>query len=311
MICPLCLVNSQLTEMPNKPVSSEVIPVARPIPSEILCDEQQSNLGFDDDDNDVADDMDAISAGVGWRAPNELYALMVARKWECAYDLLEDEPEQAHKWQYGIEMDTCVDDNDKANNTRKEAQMWKRLPIHNCCRLGAPLALLSIVLRHNPSCPADPYTGALPIHLACQYAPSLESIHLLLLTDPACTKQKDDAGLLPIHYACRQKAPTLCLQALLKSYPGSVMVQDKGGKTPLDYCCLESTDAGVIRTMSKLQCFLGRVERRKKQSAGRQSRKTSTEGVNDNGAGLLVPCLDVVSSESDGDDCDSDEEVDA
>lgn len=272
---------------------SEESPVERPVPSEILCDDQESIRDDDDDDYGDVGDVDPIPVGVGWRAPNELYALMVARKWECAYDLLEDEPEQAHKWQYGIETDAADD--------KKETQMWKRLPIHNCCRLGAPVALLSIVLRHNPNCPADPYTGALPIHLACQYAPSLETIHVMLYTDPSCTKHQDNDGLLPIHYACRRNAPTPVLQALLKSFPGSVMVRDKEGKTPLEYCCLESTDAGVLKTMTKLQSFLGRVERRKHQSK-RRLKETMDEGEVD----AAVPSTeDVVENQSDReDDCD-------
>ena len=249
--------------------------------------------------------MDAVSVGVGWRAPNEVYALMVARKWECAYDLLEDEPEQAHKWQYGIEIDPAVD----TQHTTKETQMWKRLPIHNCCRLGAPLALLSIVLRHNPSCPADPYTGATPIHLACQYAPSLETINVLLATDPTCTKHQDNAGLLPIHYACREKAPTSVIQALLKSYPGSVMVRDNDDKTPLDYCCLKSTNPGVMKTMTKLQSFLGRVERRtrhqSKASLGRQARGAA-QGGDVPGDSECVAGGNDDSSESDRHDDDDD-----
>jgi hypothetical protein len=253
-------------------ISSEESTVERTVPLEILCDDESIQDDDDDDNYGGVVDVDPIPVGLGWRAPNELYALMVARKWECAYDLIEDEPEQAHKWQYGIEMETSVD--------KSETQIWKRLPIHNCCRLGAPVALLSIVLRHNPNCPADPYTGALPIHLACQYAPSLETIHVMLYTDPSCTKHQDNDGFLPIHYACRQKAPTPVLQALLKSYPGSVMVRNKDGKTPLEYCCLESTDAGVLKTMTKLQSFLGRVERRKNLSK-RRPRETMEEGEDD------------------------------
>lgn len=218
----------------------------RLVPSEIMCDD---TLSIEDDAYNMAED-------VKWRAHNELYTLMVSHDWESAYDLLEDEPEQAHQWQYGIEIDRL--------DTEKP-QLWKRLPVHNCCRFGAPIALLSIVLRHNPSCPPDPYNGTLPIHLACRYAPSLEIIQVLLFTDPACVKHQDYAGRLPLHFACIKNAPTIVLQTLLKAYPASVSVTDNAGKTPLDYCCPDSIDQSIAKYMKKLQRFLSGVENRKRQ----------------------------------------------
>ena len=230
--------------------SSEDRDIYRPVPSEIMCDD---TLSIEDDPCNMAED-------VKWRAHNELYTLMVSNEWESAYDLLEDEPEQAHQWQYGIEIDRL--------DTEKP-QLWKRLPVHNCCRFGAPIALLSIVLRHNPSCPPDPYNGALPIHLSCRYAPSLEIIQVLLCTDPTCAKHQDSAGRLPLHLACIKNAPAAVLQTLVKAYPGSVSVTDNAGKTPLDYCCLDTIDQGVVKTMKKLQRFLSRVEKRKRQDLQR------------------------------------------
>ena len=107
-----------------------------PIPLEVVCDQVQPSYDDDNEEEEYGDDFiaDMASAGVGWRAPNELYSLMVKRKWECVYDMIEDDPQQAHQWQYGIEVNNSDD--------KKESLMWKRLPIHNCCRLGAPVAVL-------------------------------------------------------------------------------------------------------------------------------------------------------------------------
>ena len=220
------------------------------VPSEILCEDMLSIHG----------DVEELPEDVKWKAHNQLYSFMLSQDWEGAYDSLEDEPEQAHQWQYGIEIDRL--------DTR-EPQLWKRLPIHNACRFGAPQALLSIMLRHNPSCPADPYTGALPIHLACRYAPSMDTVQVMLYTDPTCAKHQDHGGRLPIHFACLQRAPTSVIQVLLKAYPASVTIQDNRGKTPLDYCPAKSIDPDVFKTMQRLQSFLERVELRKKQELRR------------------------------------------
>jgi Ankyrin repeats (many copies) len=213
------------------------------VPCEIVCDDSLV-------DND---DFGSCSEEAARRAPIELLSLMVNQEWEIVYDWLEDEPELTHQWNYGIETE-C-----------DETLLWKRLPIHSACRQGAPVSVLSIILRHNPSCPPDPYTGSLPIHLACRHFPKLSTVQVLLYTDPTSSRRQDNSGKLALHYAVMHKAPKSVLQLLLKSYPTSVITEDNNGHTPLDYCALECMDANVLKTMMRLKSFLGRVETRKQR----------------------------------------------
>jgi ankyrin repeat protein len=207
---------------------------------------------------------------IKWKSNHPLYILMSHQDWEGAYDLLEEHPEQANKWQYGIEMD-------EAN----EPQLWKRLPVHHACRFGAPVGLLSILLRTGPVSPEDPYTGCLPIHLTCRYAPSMDTIQALLYSEPSCAKRTDSNGRLALHLACIKGAPTDVVQKLVTAYPASVAVKDKSGKTPLDYCS-ESIDAEVLKIMKRLQAFLGRVEvRKRKENSKKTVEKVSADTKND------------------------------
>jgi hypothetical protein len=229
------------------------------VPCEIVCDE---SLNYDD--------FESGSDKAARRAPIELLSLMVNQEWEIVYDWLEDEPELTHQWNYGIETES------------HESMLWKRLPIHSACRQGAPVSVLSIILRHNPCCPPDPYTGSLPIHLACQYFPKLGTIQVLLYTDPTCSRRQDNSGKLALHYAVIHNAPKSVLQLLIKSYPTSVITEDVNGNTPLDYCSSDSIDVNVFKTMIRLKSFLGRVEKRKQRELMQNQSSTSGDSISSN-----------------------------
>lgn len=223
------------------------------VPSEIHCYDENippAHVDFDEEN------------GIKWQAQNPLDELLQCQEWEEAYYSLQADPELAHQWQYGIEIDETG-----------EPQLWKRLPIHNACRYGAPLALLGLLLQLNPDFPADPYTGCLPIHLACRYSSSSESIQMLLSRDPSCAQKKNNASQLPMHLACANGSPKIVIQMLLKIYPAAVICKDKDGKTPLDYGC-DSLDPEMCNVMKRLQAFLVRVEKRKDAEDQRLSQAT-------------------------------------
>mmetsp|Transcript_4445 Transcript_4445/g.5149 ORF Transcript_4445/g.5149 Transcript_4445/m.5149 type:complete len:656 (+) Transcript_4445:143-2110(+) len=214
------------------------------VPLEIHCFENMPAIHMDFDE---AEDM-------RWHPPNPLYSALQGEEWEEAYYLLEDEPQLVNQWQYGIEIDDY-----------NEPQLWKRLPLHNACRFGAPLGLLSMMLQLTTTYKADPYTGSLPIHLACQYSPCAETIQLLLCHDSGCAKEKNNRGQLPMHLICLNKAmEARAIQLLIKAFPGAVNYKDKDGKRPLDYAG-ESLDSELYKVMERLQAFLERVEQRKQQ----------------------------------------------
>jgi hypothetical protein len=178
---------------------------------------------------------------------------MASQQWEAACDMVEDQPERCHQWQYGID----------SSKNGGESQLWKRLPIHHACRFGAPMHLFTLLLSHNPNVPADPYTGALPLHLICRHAPRLETVHVLLAVDPSSLRETDHSGRLPIHYACLHHYAEQIISILIKAYPGSVAVKDKDGKTPYEYCDTHKMDTDLLQKMKKLQQFLQKVEERK------------------------------------------------
>mmetsp|Transcript_31342 Transcript_31342/g.47834 ORF Transcript_31342/g.47834 Transcript_31342/m.47834 type:complete len:623 (-) Transcript_31342:173-2041(-) len=226
---------------------------AHAVPSEICCyDENLPPVDFDlEEENEIK-----------WQAHSPLYEILKFQEWEEAYYLLQTDPELAHQWQYGIEIDEA-----------SEPQLWKRLPIHNACRFDAPVALLVLLLRLNPDFPPDPYTGSLPIHLACRYSSSSESVHLLLSRDPSCSQKTNNASQLPMHVACASGSSKVVVQMLLKSYPAAVICKDKDGKTPLDHGC-DSLDPEMCNVMKRLEAFWMRVEKRKDEEHQRLSEVT-------------------------------------
>eukprot|EP00546_Thalassionema_frauenfeldii_P006325 CAMPEP_0178925682 /NCGR_PEP_ID=MMETSP0786-20121207/18058_1 /TAXON_ID=186022 /ORGANISM="Thalassionema frauenfeldii, Strain CCMP 1798" /LENGTH=612 /DNA_ID=CAMNT_0020600611 /DNA_START=249 /DNA_END=2090 /DNA_ORIENTATION=- len=226
---------------------------AQEVPSEIHCNDE--NLPPFHVDFEEGNEMK-------WEVHNPLYELIQSQEWEEAYYLLQDDPELAHGWQYGIELDGTG-----------EPQLWKRLPIHNACRYGAPIALLVFLLRLNPDFTADPYTGSLPIHLACRYSPYPETIQLLLSHDPSCAKKENNTKQLPMHLACISGSSKTVIQMLLKSYPAAVICKDKDGKTPLDHD-YNSLDDEMSKVMKRLQQFWARVEKRKDEEEQRLSETT-------------------------------------
>jgi Ankyrin repeats (3 copies) len=152
--------------------------------------------------------------------------LVAERDWEGMLAAVEDDPSIATKWIYGIdEMASTV---------------WKRLPIHLACAYGAPVGLVSILLRMHPlgASAVDPHDGSTPLHLACQARASLGVVKLLLDKCPEATKADTLLGRRALHMAVLSMASYDAIEALVEVEPASVSVVDNEGKTPMDYAKL-------------------------------------------------------------------------
>jgi hypothetical protein len=204
-----------------------------------------------------------------------IYSLLLARDWNAAANLISVEPDQASEWQYGMEtdpLDNAADDQPK---------LWKRLPIHQACRMGAPLALIELLHSVYPPGIAakDPYSGALALHHACcreqqqQESSSLqEQLHVvafLARNFSAGAKIADHRGRMPLHWACRSGASPGVLYTLLKAHPGAVCDRDEQGMTPCEYVKKkgEFEETAVVALLDRVSAVMIRVHRKRENEA--------------------------------------------
>ena len=123
--------------------------------------------------------------------------------------------------------------------------------IHEVCKHGAPLEVVSLILQLNIDAAfiECPQFGYLPIHYAAtadsdgaaassklSMSSSLDVIAKLLDVHPEGIHHKGKGGMLPLHVACKSHAKTSVLLALMAAYPRALEVKDRAGMLPQDYC---------------------------------------------------------------------------
>ena len=123
--------------------------------------------------------------------------------------------------------------------------------IHEVCKHGAPLEVVSLILQLNIDAAYTecPQFGYLPIHYAAvadndvtgvssklSMSSSVDVIAKLLDVHPEGIHHKGKGGMLPLHVACKSHAKTSVLLALMAAYPGALEVKDLAGMVPQDYC---------------------------------------------------------------------------
>jgi hypothetical protein len=154
---------------------------------------------------------------------------MVAKEWQAALDMIEEHPDQGSEWQYGIELDRI--------EMHGNPQLWKRLPIHSACVLGAPVGVVEALHLAYPKgvVTKDPFSGALPLHLACRHSAPPDLVKGLVMTYPIGARVADGVGRLALHQACLSGASRLTFTYLLKANPQAVLLKDDKRRTPLQY----------------------------------------------------------------------------
>lgn len=198
------------------------------VPDEVHCDEDNStlpSLQTETSSKYLGQDLLQINGFSGSR----LYSQMLTRDWESALSIIEEQPKDARKWQYGIELDRI--------ESMNSAGMWKRLPIHSACVLHAPIGVIETLHWAYPKgiTIKDPFNGALPLHLACRHSAPPELVKTIIIGYPEGSRITDDSGRLPLHLACLSGASRLTFIYLLKAYPHAVLVKDDRRRSPLQY----------------------------------------------------------------------------
>ena len=176
---------------------------------------------------------------------------MLTRDWESALSIIEEQPKDARKWQYGIELDRI--------ESMNSAGMWKRLPIHSACVLHAPIGVIEALHWAYPKgiTIKDPFNGALPLHLACRHSAPPELVKTIIIGYPEGSCITDDIGRLPLHLACLSGASRLTFIYLLKAYPHAVLVKDDRRRSPLQYAKQNPTlKAETVELLELVHHFL-------------------------------------------------------
>lgn len=163
-----------------------------------------------------------------------IHSLLMAKDWEGALSLAEDNPRHAQEWFYGV--DDHQDETIHGMMETKKSTVWKRLALHLACVYRAPVGLVDVLLQANPKAATstDPHSGVLPIHLACHYGSSYRLIKALLMHAPQTTKAVDNHGSSPLHRAVLAKSHYAIIELLVIADPVAVLVRNRNEKTPLD-----------------------------------------------------------------------------
>ena len=196
------------------------------------------------DDDDSLDDSiifssSDTSSGPTPDRPDSVYCLgnmMAERDWEGLLVAVEDDPDIASRWIFGMDR------------KGKTVVVWKRLPIHLACAYGAPVGLVSILLNAYPDggMAADPVDGFTPLHFLCRTNAPSTVIRLLLSKCPEATRANNFEGRTPLHVAVLSEGSYSVVEALLEDDPVPVSMPDAEGLTPLDHAKRIYADKSVV-----------------------------------------------------------------
>jgi len=178
-----------------------------------------------------------------------LGSMVAERDWEGILVAIEDDPDIASRWIYGMD--------DKAAT----AVVWKRLPIHLACTYGAPVGLLSILLQAFPKggVAADPLDGSTPLHILCQSQAPPTLVRLVLNKCPDATRAINFEGQIPLHVALLNRIGYNVVEALLEDDPMSISIPDAEGLTPMDLAKRIYGDKSVVfELMTMIHLFLSK-----------------------------------------------------
>jgi len=169
--------------------------------------------------------------------------LMMEKDWEGVLDVLESSEgmEAACSWQYGTS--TVCDEDDDIDG----GGMWKRLPLHHSCSLGAPIGILDKLLEHYPEAleKADPYSGMMPLHLACKITTS---------RSPPANNSRSSLLLSSTNTTSRHPPSPSIVGALLSFKQGikaTKHADSRYGRLPLHWACISAASIAATTTTTK------------------------------------------------------------
>eukprot|EP00978_Attheya_sp_CCMP212_P031107 scaffold116384_cov53-Attheya_sp.AAC.8 len=130
------------------------------------------------------------------------------------------------------------------------------LPLHEACRIGAPLDVIKVLVNENRNAlRTEGQFGYLPLHFACTCTMSLEAIQLLVELYPIAIRTPDAKGKYPLHIACQYGQSTPTIRFLVQSNPGTVYLRDVDNKRPGDHAKITNA-----KNLFKVQDVLSRAD---------------------------------------------------
>jgi len=130
------------------------------------------------------------------------------------------------------------------------------LPLHEACRIGAPLDIIKVLVNENrKALRTEGQFGYLPLHFACTCKMSLEAIQLLVELYPIAIRTPDAKGKYPLHIACQYGQSTPTIRFLVQSNPGTVYLRDVDNKRPGDHAKITNA-----KNLFKVQDVLSRAD---------------------------------------------------
>lgn len=137
---------------------------------------------------------------------------------------------------------TYIENVENGSTTNEE---WRRLPIHEACRLNPPRSVIEALCRASRVAPGsnsmsnlsgvrskESWYNRLPLHVACSEGASARVVECLLQIDIKTAECMDKDGNLPVHLAYLNGADIEVIALLLQAYPESVFVSNYAGSTP-------------------------------------------------------------------------------
>lgn len=108
-----------------------------------------------------------------------LHSYILEAKWDTVIDQISSAPLEVTLWVVG----------------NVDGLVWKRLPIHEACRMGAPSNVVQALLNAYPesACYMD-NLRKLPIVYACEAISTLDTIKLLISSSPNALKVSNNDG---------------------------------------------------------------------------------------------------------------------
>jgi len=167
----------------------------------------------------------------------ELAKLVIDRAWD-------DVIERCQNLKYAREATTWMTTTVKLGDGTEEE--WRRLPIHEVCRLNPPKAAVVAIIKavsrlvskgvnlqeNGGTRSRESWYSRSPVHIACSEGASSRVVEALLEHDPKVAQVMDKDGNLPLHLAYLNGADTDVISVVLRAYPEGVFVSNFAGSTP-------------------------------------------------------------------------------
>jgi len=190
---------------------------------------------------------------------SELSKAIAEEKWVCVMSMVHKDRSLTNIW--STDDNGTKDEDEKAEDKNKEKDSVgsdykvSGLPIHEAISVGAPLEVISALVRASPSSISERecLQLRLPLHLACLNRPvNFKVVKFLLQYCSEAAAEADKMGRTPLHYALIKGCCQNVVEYLVRACPEIVKAQDEEGASPLHMACRYGHSTAVISAMLQL-----------------------------------------------------------